>query len=81
MGMSLMNIGGINVFPNRLCETTEVFFEVVPHPMRKRRRNWQLRRTEKKVPTMLWAPNGIYVHPSIYEQLLKDTSQLVRQPN
>ena len=64
---------GLNIVQTPLCETVKVSRVVMRHPIRKRRRNWSIKRVETKVPTIMTSGNTVYMHPSLYAQLRKDT--------
>ncbi len=64
-----MELGGVKEFVNPLCETVKVWHTVERHPIPKRRRQWTIRRNEKREPSIFRTPQGIYMHPTLYEQL------------
>lgn len=63
------NIGGIRIFVNPLCEKLTVWHTVERHPIKKKRRGWTVRRNERRDPCIFKTPQGIYMHPTLYEQL------------
>ena len=69
-GDILMFINGLRIFVNPMCERLKVWHTVERHPIKKRRRAWSVRRHEKREPCAYQTPQGIFMHPTLYAQLV-----------
>lgn len=65
----MITLYGVRVFVNPLCVTIKVHHEVHRHPIKKRRRGWDVVRIETREPAVYKTPMGLVAHPAAIARL------------
>ena len=71
--MSGANFAGLIIVQRPYAERRWVEFKVEPWPIRKRRRNWRVRRYERREPGCYQVGNTLYMHPELFAKFKRAT--------